>query len=53
MRLPLEVTVSILIGPPQQFARMWLGHRSRIEITAAIGPLVDAACISIRISSED
>jgi hypothetical protein len=53
MRLPLVVTVSILIGPAQQFARMLLGRRSRIEVTAAIAPLADAARRSIRISSED
>ena len=52
MRLPRDVMVSILIGPAQQYARMWLGHRSRIDIRAAIGPLADAAWRSIRMNRE-
>jgi len=47
MRLPLDITVSILIGPAQQFARMWRGHRAKIDIEAATTPLADAAWRSI------
>jgi AcrR family transcriptional regulator len=47
MRLPLDITVSILIGPAQQFARMWLGRRAKIDIEAATTPLADAAWRSI------
>src|SRR5215472_5889793 len=39
LRLPLEVTVSILIGPAQQFARIWLGRRAQIDIAASTAPL--------------
>ena len=53
MRLPLDVTVSILIGPAQQFARMWLGRRAGIDIAAATAPLADAAWRSIGGSSSE
>jgi len=47
MRLPLDITVSILIGPAQQFARMWLGRRAKIDIEAATTALAHAAWRSI------
>jgi 6,7-dimethyl-8-ribityllumazine synthase len=53
MRVPLDIAVSILVGPAQQFARMWLGHRTKIDIAAAMAPLADAAWRSIRSSPED
>jgi AcrR family transcriptional regulator len=53
MRVPLDIAVSILVGPAQQFARMWLGHRTKIDIAAAMVPLADAAWRSIRSSPED
>src|SRR5262249_61160126 len=43
MRLPRDVTVSILIGPAQQFARMWLGRRAKIDIAAGHGAPAGAA----------
>jgi len=53
MRLPLDVTVSILIGPAQQLARMWLGRRAKIDIAAATAPLADAAWRSIGCNSSE
>jgi len=53
LRLPLEVTISILIGPAQQFARMWLGHRAKLDIGVAADALADAAWRSIRSPREE
>jgi AcrR family transcriptional regulator len=47
MRLPLDVTIAILIGPAQQFARMWLGHRVKIDISVAADALADVVWRSI------
>jgi AcrR family transcriptional regulator len=48
LRLPLDVTIAILIGPAQQFARMWLEHRAELDISVATNALADAAWRSIR-----
>ena len=53
MRLPLDVTIAILIGPAQQFARMWLGHRAKIDMVVAADALADAAWRSIRSPSPE
>lgn len=52
MRFPLDVTVAILVGPAQQFARMWLGHRAKLDIMAAADALADAAWRSVKTPTE-
>jgi AcrR family transcriptional regulator len=40
---PAEIHVSLVIGPATHFARHWLAHRMKLDITSVIEPLAQAA----------
>jgi AcrR family transcriptional regulator len=46
-RLPRDVTLALIIGPPREFSRRWLRERSETSLADARGQLANAVCRSM------